>query len=61
MNYTVIVTYSDGEQIATDFDTPTKATRFTQSEVKYENTLSAKCQALGLDLQGDFAFIHLGA
>jgi hypothetical protein len=61
MNYTVIVTYSDGEQIATDFADASKATRFAQSEVKYENTLSAKCQTLGLDLQGDFAFIHLGA
>lgn len=61
MNYTVIVTYSDGEQIATDFDTPAQATRFAKFEVKYENTLSAECQALGLDLQGDFAFIHLGA
>jgi hypothetical protein len=61
MNYTVIVTYSDGEQIATDFDTPAQATRFAKSEVKYENTLSAECQALGLDLQGDFAFLHLGA
>ena len=61
MNYTIIVTYSDGEQIATNFADASKATRFAKSEVKYENTLRAECQALGLDLQGDFAFIHLGA
>lgn len=57
-NYTVITTYTDGLQFTNSFPTAREAERFAYEESKWENTARVECEALGLDLAGEFASFH---